>query len=156
MTSLLRPHQELPTEPSALPGEVGKELSPELAIEKDETGQFPDHQLLGHCTEESCSPKDSEEVSPHLAEAQVPERREAGMWSGLSTRFSQHSYLGLCKWALVSEKGHSARTQLDESGVAGHQDAPTIPPFPVHAPPPYQETELIPRSLNSPSPRDGL
>ena len=37
MTSLLRPQQELPTEPSALPGEVGKELSPELVMEKDET-----------------------------------------------------------------------------------------------------------------------
>lgn len=35
-------------------------------IEKDETGQFPDRQLLGHCTEESCAPPEENPGRCHL------------------------------------------------------------------------------------------
>ncbi|KAM9089781.1 uncharacterized protein AAG666_014073 isoform 4-T5 [Megaptera novaeangliae] len=60
----------LPTEPSALPGEVGKELSPGLVTEKDETAD-PRRPAAGTLHRRVVSPEDPGEASPHLAEAQV-------------------------------------------------------------------------------------
>lgn len=54
------------------------------------------------------------------------------------------------KLALGCEKGRSARTQECP------RDAPTVPPFSAHMPPPHQEMELIPLSLNFPSLEDWL